>query len=187
MIKLDNINKSFDDKNVISNYSYKFEDGKKYSITSPSGTGKTTLLNIICLMTKPDSGTISYSKKDLIISYDFQEDRLFDELSSVMNIKITSKIKNEDKIREELSILLPSDELDKPVSNLSGGMKRRLCIARALLFDSDCVILDEPFSGLDENNIKIAFDFIMCHLNGRTLIMTSHNFEYPNDFININL
>ena len=187
MIKLNNVSKSFDGKIVIDDFSYIFEDGEKYALIAPSGLGKTTLINLITSLIKPDKGDIIYSKKDLSFSPVFQEDRLFEELSSVMNIKITTKIKDEGYIREELGKLLPTDELDKPVSLLSGGMKRRLCIVRSILCKSDVIILDEPFTGLDEDNINIAFSYILSNLDNRTLIMTSHNFQFPNDFKVINL
>lgn len=186
MIKLDSISKSFDGKIVIDNFSYEFEQDKMYALSGDSGTGKTTLLNLICGIYSPDSGNITTGKK---ISFGcvFQDDRLFEEQSSVKNIKIATKIKDEKYIRSQLSLLLPSDELDKPVKELSGGMRRRVCIVRALLSNSDVLLLDEPFAGLDENNIKLATDYILSNRKNRILIMTSHTFDFPKEFIKIQL
>lgn len=186
MIKLDSVSKSFDGKTVIDRFSYEFEQDKMYALTGDSGIGKTTLLNLLCGIYVPDSGNITSDKK---ISFGcvFQDDRLFEEQSSVKNIKIATKIKDEKYIRAELSSLLPADELDKPVKELSGGMRRRVCIVRAVLSNTDVLLLDEPFAGLDENNIKIAMDYILSGRKNRTIVMTSHTFDFPEEFIKIQL
>jgi len=181
MIRLENVSKSFDEKIVISSFSFEFKDGNSYAIIGDSGKGKTTLLNLICSIIQPDSGNV-ITNKPVSISAVFQEDRLFEHLSAIDNVMVATKLKNRQLVIGELSVLLPSDELEKPVSELSGGMRRRVAIVRAILARSDVVILDEPFAGLDENNINNAFSYILKRKLGRTLIMTSHNFSFPYDF-----
>lgn len=187
MIEMLNICKTFGENEVIKDFSYKFDNGKKYAILGPSGIGKTTLLNIISGLVKPTSGNVIYDKNDYRFSFDFQEDRLFENFSSIKNIKAVSKSLSEETIIKELSKLLPETELTKPVSHLSGGMRRRVCLVRSMIFNSDCVILDEPFSGLDDENIKIALNYILDNIGTRILIMTSHSFNFPSDFIKIEL
>ena len=186
MIILDSVSKSFDGKLVISNFSYTFEDDKMYALIGESGSGKTTLLNIICSIYTPDEGILKINKQTSF-SCVFQEDRLFEHLSAIDNVKVATKIKDKSFIESELSKLLPFDELNKPVSELSGGMRRRVCIVRALLNPGNVIILDEPFSVLYENNINIAFSYIQEKRGNRCLIMTSHNFNFPSSFEKVNI
>ena len=83
--------------------------------------------------------------------------------------------------------LLPSDSLDKKEGELSGGMKRRLAVIRAMLHDSDCVILDEPFTGLDDASRSKTISFINGRLNGRLLIVTSHDERGLSDLQAVNI
>ena len=181
MIKLNSISKSYDDKPVITDFSLQIDDGKCYALKAPSGFGKTTLLHMICGLVIPDSGEIEQNG-DIKFGCVFQEDRLFDNLSSIDNIKVANRIKDIDLIKSHLSQLLPEDELSKPVMELSGGMRRRVCIVRALLNDCDILILDEPFAGLDEENINKAMNYILENQNGRSVIMAAHNFNFPSIF-----
>ena len=108
----------------------------------------------------------------------FQEDRLIEHLTAEENLRVVGL---DGDIGSELSKILPPDELGKKVSEFSGGMRRRVAVARACLRDSDLLILDEPFSGLDVNNIKNMLEYIMAHKRDRILIITSHT-EIPRDF-----
>ena len=173
-IILDNVSVSYEDKKVISGFSYIFGDGGRYVVRGESGCGKTTLLRAVAGLKKISEGKIEYDGKPLF-SMVFQEDRLIDNVSAVNNIAITCPHVTDEKIREELSKLLPEDKLDDPVSKLSGGMRRRVCIVRAVLSDSNILILDEPLTGLDETNQKIVLKYIDKHLNGRILIAASHS------------
>lgn len=167
-IILNNISKSFDGNIVIDDFSYTFEKGKMYLLKGASGTGKTTLLNIIMKLVKPDRGTVQTADR---FSALFQQYRLLEHYDVFTNLRIVSKRTD---IRAMVSQLLPEETLFQKISELSGGMKQRVCIIRAMISDSDTVIMDEPFNGLDEENIRLAVQFIVSHLDGRTLIISTH-------------
>ncbi|MBO4637883.1 MAG: ATP-binding cassette domain-containing protein [Clostridiales bacterium] len=173
-IILDNINVSYKDKIVIKDFSYTFENEGRYVIRGASGSGKTTLIKTVMGLKKVSEGKITFDEKP-VFSAVFQEDRLIENISPVTNIAITSPEVPEEKIRNELACLLPKEVLDHKVSELSGGMKRRVCIVRAVLSASNILILDEPLTGLDETNQKIVLKYISEHLNGRILIAASHS------------
>lgn len=159
---------------VIRDMSYTFEDGGRYLLSGSSGSGKTTLLRTIMQLQRPTSGTVTF-EGDAIFSCVFQEDRLIESLSAVENIRITSPSLSIDDIRKELTVILPEDSLDKPVSRLSGGMRRRVCIVRACLAESNILIMDEPLTGLDGTNRKNVLEYITDRLNNRIFITASHS------------
>ena len=90
-------------------------------------------------------------------------------------------------IRQELAKLLPEDQLDKPVSELSGGMKRRTSLIRALLNDGRVIILDEPFAGLDEENRRKALKYIDEKQQGRIILLCSHEDDELQEYTRIDL
>lgn len=173
MICLKHISKSFGDLLVIDDFSYTFQEGKTYQIEGDSGIGKTTLLRIIMGLEKPNSGEVSY-EKDVTFAPVFQESRLIEDKGSILNVQIVNRKLSKEEIQTALEEILPSDSLYKPVKELSGGMRRRLEIARSLLSSHNVLVMDEPFSSLDKENIENVVDFIERHRKGRTLIFTSH-------------
>ena len=186
-IYLKNICKSYNDQKVIDGFSYTFEQGGHYCLMAPSGAGKTTLLKLISGIVSPDSGMIE--GKPGHVGMVFQEDRLCERYNVITNIMLTTAAdisrssgtgkKADDimKVRKEALCLLPEACLNKPVSELSGGMKRRCAILRAMLSCSEIVIMDEPFNGLDEENRRKAALYILERLNGRMFIFTTHRDE----------
>ncbi|MBR0138442.1 MAG: ABC transporter ATP-binding protein [Erysipelotrichaceae bacterium] len=175
-IILNNISKSFDGKMILDGFSYSFKDGEMYLLKGPSGIGKTTLLNIIMKLIKPDQGTVETSDR---VSALFQQYRLLEYYDVKTNLKLVS---DRSDLKQIVCELLPEEAYDQPVHQLSGGMKQRVCIIRALIAQSDTVIMDEPFNGLDEKNIGNILEFIRKYLNGRTLIISTHQFEFLKDF-----
>lgn len=169
-ILLENINKSYDGKPVIRNLSLVLREGQLYLLDSPSGTGKTTLLRILMGLETADSGYLSGVPSR--ISVMFQEDRLIEELSVRKNIELAA----DDKacIEESLRELGLYGYADEAVNELSGGMKRRVALIRAMLHASQLVLLDEPFTGLDEKTKEEAAVYIIRHLEGRTAVIASH-------------
>lgn len=156
MIELKNISKSFDDKQIISNFSYDFGEKGIICISGASGCGKTTLLRIISGVEKADSGEVSVNGK---LTFLFQEDRLLPWLNVEENIACVLKGKALEK-KEKISSLLTSLGLeglgDSQIQSLSGGMKRRVALARAIAPEPDILLLDEAFNGLDnETRFKI--------------------------------
>lgn len=177
MIKLEKITKSFGEHNVLDNLSLTFEKGSRTAIMGPSGCGKTTLFLLIAGIISPDYGKI-IKDDNLRFSAVFQDDRLCDNLSLYANIKlVTAKNITKNDILDDLYKLGLQGFENKLVSVLSGGMKRRACVVRAMLADFDVLVLDEPFNGLDATSRKLTADYILKKLNNRTLIMITHNPE----------
>lgn len=173
MIELKNVSKSFDDKKVLDSFSAVFGDGG-YLLKGPSGIGKTTCIMLILGLLKPDDGEVVLPEGTRF-AVCFQENRLFEKETVLTNVLAVNEGLTVTDASSAILELLPSDSLNKKASELSGGMKRRLAVIRAMLHDSDCVILDEPFTGLDDESRSKTIAFIRKHLNGRLLIVTSHD------------
>ena len=166
--------KTFDDNEVLKNVNITLKDNSIYCLMGSSGIGKTTLLRILMGLERADSGSVS-GIDTKSISCMFQEDRLIPYLSAIDNVRIVLHGKNNrDEIRNNLLSILPDDSLDIPVSSLSGGMKRRVALARALSYPGKLIILDEPFTGLDKNTKLNVIDYILKMRNNRTLLIATH-------------
>lgn len=175
MIKLENVTKSFGEHNVLENFSLSFERGSRSAVMGPSGCGKTTLFLLVAGLISPDFGEIVRSE-DMRFSAVFQDDRLCENLSLYANIKlVVSKSVGKAQIISDIQALGLGGFENKPVSLLSGGMKRRASIIRAMLAEFDTLILDEPFNGLDSETRQVAAEYILDKLDGRTLILITHN------------
>ncbi len=147
-IQLCEVSKSFDGKPVLVNLSHSFPDGGISCVLGPSGCGKTTLLRILMGLLEPDSGRILGLPGRC--SAVFQEDRLIEHASALANVRIALKRDfPAGRIAEALSAVGLADAMAQPVRELSGGMKRRVAIVRALLSDAPLLLMDEPFRGLD--------------------------------------
>lgn len=172
MIALLNVSKAYSGRPVLRNFSHTFPDGSITAVMAPSGTGKTTLLRLLLALEKPDSGTISGlpARKSAL----FQEDRLCPGLTVLANVRLAGKNPKTEMLLQTLGL---QDSLHKPASQLSGGMSRRTALARALLHESDLLVLDEPFTGLDEENRLLAAKAILEYRNERTLIFVTHRPE----------
>lgn len=172
--------KTFDDNEVLKNVNITLKDNSIYCLMGTSGIGKTTLLRILMGLEHADSGSIS-GIDIKSISCMFQEDRLIHDLSAIDNVRIVLRGKNNrDKISNNLLSILPDDSLDMPVSSLSGGMKRRVALARALSYPGKLIILDEPFTGLDKDTKLNVIDYILKMRNNRTLLITTHGTDDAN-------
>ena len=174
-VQIKNLSHRFGEKVVFENYSLTLESGGLYGLTAPSGRGKTTLLRILIGLQKPDSGEISQGVRYSAV---FQTDRLLPGKSPVDQLLLVRGTrKDREAAARFLSGLLPDDSLAQPVGELSGGMQRRVAIARALWADSDCVLMDEPFTGLDADTLRRTADFILSNRKGRTLLLSTHQKE----------
>ncbi|MBQ6550024.1 MAG: ATP-binding cassette domain-containing protein [Lachnospiraceae bacterium] len=176
-IVLKEITKRFEEKTVISDRDFVFPGGKISSVMGPSGAGKTTLLMLIAGLSAPDTGEITGVPERL--SFVFQEDRLCEDFNAVANVRlVTGKRIPDEEIREELLRLgIPEESLSQPVREFSGGMKRRVSIARAILYDPELILLDEPFKGLDEDLRRNVMDELLEKLHGKTVILVTHDPE----------
>lgn len=180
-IIVQNLSKSYGDNKILENVSFEIKKGQMVCIMGASGIGKTTLLRLMMGLEKSDCGSIAGVGK---ISAVFQEDRLINKMSAADNIRLIiderKLSRNERKqrksyIESELAKLLPAESINQPVSELSGGMKRRVAIARAYLADSDTIFLDEPFTGLDKDNKNIVCEYMTANKNNRTIFVVTHD------------
>ena len=167
MTEIKNVYKSYNTESVFSDFSLKIEKGKKTVILGESGSGKTTLLNMIAGLTE-FAGEITKGGK---VSYVFQNDSLVPSLTVFQNLKLV--IKSDEKILNGIFKLGLTEVRDKYINHLSGGQKRRVNILRGLLFDSDILLLDEPFNSLD---LKLKTKLIeIIKKDKRTVVMVTHD------------
>ena len=200
-ILIKNLSKSYGSLNVLKNVNLTLDREKTYCLMSPSGTGKTTLFRILMGLERADEGDIIWNtgsssgagsgadtdtdtSRPLRISAVFQEDRLCPSFSPLENVLMVQKKQvsgisglSRDEIRTSMCRLLPEECLDRPVSTLSGGMKRRTAILRALLTRSDMLLMDEPFTGLDEGTKDEVIRFLQEYRKGRFLLISTHQKE----------
>lgn len=174
LITIDSLTVQYEGNKIIDNFSYEFETGKFYAVMGPSGIGKTSLIN--CIMDLiPYTGVIEFHDKP-VISAVFQEDRLCEGMSVSRNLKLVCRDKSDVlRIPEFLSAFGLPDCSQKKVSKLSGGMKRRVAIIRALLAPHNLLIMDEPFKGLDEATKLSVMDHVRETTPDDTVIMITHD------------
>lgn len=171
---LHNISKSFGSLKVLSDFSLVMESGRIYGLMSPSGAGKTTLFRLLMGLETLDGGSIE-KPEHLRISAVFQEDRLCESFTPVENVRmVTGKSLTEQQVRSELCRLLPAESLKRPVVTLSGGMKRRTAICRAMLAPFDLLLMDEPFTGLDEDTKHTVILYIQEKCAGKITLLSTH-------------
>ena len=162
MIKLNNLTVAYNDNTVISDLTYEFAKGNT-AITGSSGIGKTSLINAI-LSLIPYKGTIESDEKYSVV---FQEDRLCPYLTAFKNVRLVCNDK--DKIADGFAAMGLSDCMNEKVISLSGGMKRRVAILRAVLADYTTIIMDEPFKGLDDDTRLSVMNYVKKMTSGNFL------------------
>lgn len=173
-IVLDCVTKSFGGEAVLNSVSAVFPLGQVSAVIAPSGRGKTTLMRLILGLDSADSGTISGvpDKKAAL----FQEDRLFPRLTAEANIRaVLGKDASDSQIRELLKALGLKGAEGKTADQLSGGMSRRVALARALLANAELIVLDEPFKGLDEQNRQLVAEAVASYTAGKTVLLVTHS------------
>ena len=148
---------------------HEFLGGEPYVLDTPSGSGKTTFFRCLCGLERPEEGGVSGIDT---FSVQFQEDRLCEDYSVVKNLEMV--LGDAAQAREILVQLLPEEALEQPCRELSGGMKRRVSLVRAMEAGAQCVLLDEPFTGLDEENRKKAEAYIRQKAGERILMLATH-------------
>ena len=162
MIAIHKLCKAFDNKAVLRDFSCTMEDDCVTALMAPSGAGKTTLLRMLMGLETADSGEIS-GLSGRRISAVFQEDRLLENMNPVDNIRLTAPKLDRAVILREMAAMGLTDCENQPARELSGGMRRRVAILRALLCGADVIFLDEPFKGLDTELrgriVKLVEDF----------------------------
>ena len=199
LIELSNLNKTFINQkriNVLRKINYKFKKGKIYSLIGPSGSGKSTLLNLMSLIDRPTSGSITIEnnhidftnskKNDFLrakkIGIIYQQDNLLSDFTAIENIYLASLAagnKKEFSITKSKILLrkvgLTSRSNHYP-SQLSGGEKQRVSIARALINNPQIILADEPTGSLDLETAKGVFEILKNQINpNRLIIFATHN------------
>ena len=173
-IELDDVSAGYGLENVINGISVKIPPGGHLCIMGESGIGKTTLLKVIAGLLECHKGSVTVPQK---VSVVFQENRLCPWLSAYDNVRLAVPDMPADVVRPHLEKLLGESGCDRRADELSGGMKRRCEIVRAMLADSDAVVMDEPFAGLDEDNRSIAVKYILDNIGSRQLIVSTHDLK----------
>ena len=159
---------------VFDHVSFQIDTDWKLGFTGRNGRGKTTLLRILLGLEKPDSGELM----GMAVRWSavFQEDRLLEGLDALGNLRFALGTDYEEaKAAAMLTALGLTWETGKPVREWSGGMKRRVALARALLYDAPLLVLDEPFKGLDETTARQCMDALARRAAGRAVLLVTHD------------
>ena len=197
MIELENITRSFGSLQVLKGISLRVEKGEIISITGPSGAGKTTLLQIMGSLDKPDSGRVLYDGRDITtmgekelssfrgshIGFVFQFHQLLPEFTAKENVMIPMLIAGQNmhdaasRACELLEMLGLKDRSEHKPSELSGGEKQRIAVARALANKPDVILADEPSGSLDTKNTDELHNlfFRLRDLLGQTFVIVTHD------------
>lgn len=193
-VELKNITKRFDDKLAVDNVSLNIEKGELYGLIGPNGAGKTTLISMICGLTSIDSGEIKVSGYPVVkqaleakkkIGLVPQDIALYESLSAIDNLQFWGRMYGlkgkllKERMDEILETTELKDRAKEKVSHYSGGMKRRLNIACAVMHHPEIIIMDEPTVGIDPQSRNHILEFTrkLNRENGSTVIYTSHYME----------
>ncbi|MGY0691278.1 ABC transporter ATP-binding protein [Virgibacillus sp. FSP13] len=187
-VTLKNIQHSYGQETVIKNVDLSIPSGQIFGLLGPSGSGKTTLVKIIIGLLESSNGTVSIDGQQMPslqamenVGYMAQSDALYSELTAKQNLSFFASIyripkkQQKQRIREVAEIVDLTGELDKPLELYSGGMKRRMSLAIALLHKPKLLILDEPTVGIDPVlRESIWRDLKKLQDEGTTIIVTTH-------------
>jgi len=204
LIELLNVEKSFNSfkkVKVLKKISFNFKKGRIYALIGPSGSGKSTLLSLLSLIDRPTSGSISFEKKqvdfnkskknDILrankIGIIYQQDNLLPDFTALENIYLAglaagnNKQLSKNKAKNLLKKVGLANRSDHYPSQLSGGEKQRVSIARAVINDPQIILADEPTGSLDLDTAKEIFKLLKNQLNSdRIIIFATHNRFFAN-------
>lgn len=180
IVDIKNLSFNYGEKEVLSHFNLRVRKGERLCIKAPSGFGKTTLLRLICGLEKPQSGSVEIPPETKI-SVVFQEDRLLPWLSVEKNLLFVMENADEALVKKKAKECLSAVELAEEAKSfpaaLSGGMARRAALARALAAEWNLLLLDEPFSGIDQAKKEKIASFMRRQFEGKTVILVSHDPE----------
>ena len=191
IISVENLEKKFGELVAVNGVSFSVEPGEIFGFLGPNGAGKSTTINILCTLIKPTAGRATINGFDVVhqqshvrqsIGLVFQDPSLDERLSGLQNLRFHARVYNlpakirEQRIEEVLNMVELWDRRKNRVSTYSGGMKRRLEIARGLLHYPRVLFLDEPTLGLDPQTRNRIWDYIiqMRKREGTTIFLTTH-------------
>ena len=200
-LKIINVSKNFDELKAVDNFNGELFSNEIFCLLGHNGAGKTTLINMISGIYDPNQGDILFNGKSLVTNKSYlyeniglcqQENIFFDYLTVREHLEYMCRIKGRKVKRKEINELLEKIELkskrDALCSTLSGGQKRKLCIALALIGESQIILLDEPTSGMDVMARRKLWEFLKNYKKDRTILLTTHfldEAEYLGDRIGI--
>ncbi len=173
-IEISGVSKSFGSKLVLNNCSITLPDSGTIALMGPSGCGKTTLLRILAGLETPDTGSIACPPSQRL-SMVFQEDRLLEVLTARENILAVLPPERHTVADRWLADLGLADAANQYPSQMSGGMRRRLAIARAMAYDGTLLVLDEPFQGLDDATKATVMRHVFAPAPHRLTIWVTHD------------
>ena len=193
MLQVEGLKKSYGDLVAVNGVSFRAERGETVGLLGPNGAGKTTTVSMIAGLVRPDSGSVEIEGRALAGDTDPTKRRiglvpqdlaLFDELTALANLELFAALYDLEgaaaklAIGEALELVGLSDRAHDRVRNYSGGMKRRLNLASALLHDPQILLLDEPTVGVDPQSRNAIFDNLeVLKQRGKTLVYTTHYME----------
>jgi len=189
-----NLTKEFDGMKAVNNLNIQISQGEIFGLLGPNGAGKTTFISMLCTILKPSSGTAKVNGFDIIkqksdvrksIGIVFQDPSLDNRLTGMENLEMHAgmyavpKEERKKRINEVLEIVALADRANEEVRNYSGGMKRRLEIARGLIHYPKILFLDEPTLGLDPQTRDHIWEYIkkLAEREKITIIVTTHYME----------
>lgn len=191
MLKVNQLSYAYSNSKVLNQISFEINQGEIVGLLGPSGSGKTTLMKLLSSLLELQSGSIQFLNNQQLKSKDipselglvFQNFNLFPHLSVLENCTLAYRLKHKcskvdanAKAFELLKQLGLSDQVNKYVDQCSGGQQQRIAIARALMMDPQMLLIDEPTSSLDQQNIKILVNLLKhLHQSGLTIILITHD------------
>lgn len=171
-IVFDNVTKTYGSKCVFSAFSHAFAFKGITALMGPSGCGKTTFLRLMCGLETPDCGTVTGVPQQY--TFMFQENRLLPWASALENVALVSDTETAENILCKVGL---AQELQTLPSALSGGMQRRVALARALAHQSPVMFLDEPFKGLDTDLRRAMIELLVREAQKRPILFVTHSAE----------
>ena len=195
-IEISNLTKRFENVTALDNLSLAVKYGEIFGLLGPNGSGKTTTINIVSGLSRPTSGQVKVLGYDItentnavhaVLGAVPQETALYEELTAWTNMTIHADLygvrrsEREQRIINMLNLVQLYERRDNRVSTFSGGMKRRLALARALLHDPKLLYLDEPTLGVDVQSRRALWDYILdLKKKGKTILLTTNYLEEAN-------
>ncbi len=185
------ISKSFDNRPVLRDISIEIQPGQFVALTGGNGAGKTTFLKILAKLLRPDGGSVLINKQDIWkeadeirreIGFLSHQIFLYDDLNCQENLRFTARLFGVKDPDDRIDYLLKQLHLFSrkydPIKTFSRGMQQRLSLARAVLHNPNVLLLDEPFSGLDESGIEILSKIIeQFKTEGKSVVLVTHNLQ----------
>lgn len=173
LISLKNVSFSYSsEKNILKNLCADFYLGERVCLKGESGKGKTTLLRLLCAFEKQTVGEIEFHTQKRKIAYVSQDDDLLPWYTALKNVSLVS---DEETARKYLKMFFLQESENKYPSQLSGGMKKRVALAKALAYDADILLLDESFNGLDNELKEKIMTSVINETKNKLVLFTSHN------------